>query len=469
MPIKTYDVAVIGAGPAGYTAAIRASQLGARVALIEQGSLGGACLNWACIPTKFFIHSTDIIQVIKSAVNYGISAVFQAIDWATLQERKNATISMLTEGLAGLLAANNIEVITGRASLTKDVFVEIITRSRQKTCIQAKNSIISTGSWPTNFKMEGVNNLDILHSQGLLGLEKLPQSLILIGGGAVGIEFATIFSRLGCQVSLIELMPHILPSEDTELSTIMERCLKRDGIKIYTSAIIQHMENAGHGKQVVFNFQGKETAIEAEIVAAGIGQKPYLEDLGLSVAAINYDHKGIKVDEHMATNISGVFAAGDVTGKIMLAHVAMAQGKIAAENAMGLSTLMDYDAVPRCVFSRPEFAAVGLTESEAKIQGHRVKCGRFPLAAASAAIIQGERRGLMKIVADSVSDKILGVHILSTGASNLIAEAALALQMGATSVDFEKTIHAHPTLSEALWDAALDISGHSINFKLPPK
>jgi dihydrolipoamide dehydrogenase len=273
MPATKYDVAVIGAGPAGYTAAIRASQLGARVVLVEKGKLGGACLNWACIPTKFLIHSTDIIHAIKAAANYGVSAASQKIDWSKLQEQKDATISMLTDGLAGLLAANNIEIIMGNATFTQDEYLEISDHSGKKTSIQANSSIICTGSRPVHPKMADMQNATILDSQGLLKLEKLPQDLILIGGGAVGIEFATIFSKLGCQVSLIELMPHILPAEDIEISTLLERCLKRDGIKIYTSAVISRIENTGYGKRVTLIFQDREITIESEIVASGIGRK----------------------------------------------------------------------------------------------------------------------------------------------------------------------------------------------------
>ncbi len=460
-----YDVVVIGAGPAGYTAAIRASQMGARTALIEKGKAGGACLNHACIPTKFLLHTTDIVQNIKSASRYGIDTIYKGINWAALQERKSATISMLANGLKGLLASNNIEVISGNACFAMDNSIEITDHSGHKTAVAAGKTIIATGSYPAKLDIKGGGNPAVLYSQDLLELPHLPQSLAIIGGGAVGVEFATIFARLGCQVHLVEMMPHILPSEDAEITGILEQSLKRSHIKLYTSAKIERIENSGRSQIMKLNIQDKKIEIESELVAAGIGQRPYFEELGLSSTGINHDNHGIKVDEHMATSVPGIYAAGDVTGKTMFAHAGMAQGKIAAENAMGLNSVMDYKAMPRCIFSRPEFAAAGLNESEAKTQGHTVKCGRFPFTAASAATIRGERQGMVKIVADAHSDKILGVQILGASASTLIAEAVLALQMGATSRDLENTIHAHPTLPEALWDATLDMNGRGINFK----
>jgi dihydrolipoamide dehydrogenase len=462
MNTSKYDVVVIGAGPAGYTAAIRASQMGADTAIVEKGKLGGACLNWACIPTKFLVHYTDIVHAIKSSHKYGIDATLSNLNWNEMQKRKDSTISIIADGLEGLIKSNNIEIIRGNARFTGSNSIEVINNGQPIKYIAAKNIIISTGSNPKNLDTD---NQDLLHFQDLISLEYLPASLVIIGGGAAGIEFASVFARLGCHVSLIEIMPHILPAEDAEITSILECELKREGIQLFTSAEIKLITNSQHGKLIKLAYGHKEVDIEAELVVVGIGQIPYFEGLGLPATGVTSSKHGIAVDEHMSTGVPGIYAAGDVTGKHMLAHIAIAQGKTAAENAMGFNTTMDYKAVPRCVFSRPEFAAAGITETEAIKQGYTAKCGNFPFAAIAAATIHGERRGIVKLVSDASSNKILGVHILGQSASNLIAEGVLAIQMGATAEDLEKTIHAHPTLSEAMWDAAMDINGRSINLK----
>lgn len=463
--IKEADVAVIGGGPAGYTAAIRAAQLGARVALVEKHRLGGACTNYACIPTKFLRRSVDILASIQDASRYGINASLAGLDWVRLQERKQAVIGMLGEGLSGLMAANSIEVIHGQARLDSPGMVAVTADSGQENSIRAKSTILATGSVPVPLNVPGADEAGILFSRDVLELKSLPQSLVIVGGGAVGVEFAVIFSRLGCSLSLVEVMPHILPGEDVELTSMLERALKKEDIKLYTGATINRLESGANGKRVFISAGGQEKTLEAEAIVVAIGQHPYLEGLWLVEAGVRFDAHGISVDERMATSVPGIYAAGDACGKAMLAYVASAQGRVAAENALGVSSAMDYQAIPRFTGSRPELASVGLTESEARAQGYQVKCGRFPFAANAAATIIGQRQGLVKVVAEAASGRVLGVHILGPGASGLIAEASLAVRTRATLKDIANTLHAHPTLSEAFWEAALDADGCSINFK----
>lgn len=458
-------IVVVGGGPAGYTAAIRASQLGARVILIESKKLGGACLNSACIPTKFMLRSVEIYQLIKDADKYGISVAEAGIDMAEVQSRKNKLVSSLVTGLSGVTKANDIEVINGCAKLISNKSIEITDKSGNKRNIGVDKIIIATGSKASALSVPGAENPRVMFAEDILNLSYIPGSIIIIGGGIVGVEMATILAKMGCRVNLIEMMPHILPNEDAEITAVLEGALKRDGVRIYTGAIVDRIDASGKSKQVFIKIKNIEKILEAESIAVAAGYEPVISGAGLGECGIAIGGGCIEVNEYMETSVSGIYAAGDVTGGLMLAYVAMAEGRIAAENALGGHSKIDYGVVPRCIFTLPEVACVGLTEDEANAQGYNVKCGRFPFAANSAANILGERRGMAKIVADRNNNKVLGVHIIGAGAVDLISEATLAIKLGATLNDIKKTLHAHPTLSEAFWEAALDVSGEAIHIK----
>ena len=465
MIIAERDVIVIGGGPAGYVTAIRAAQLGAKVTLVEKQKLGGACLNRACIPTKFLLRSVELYQSIRNADQYGMSVTGANIDLVKLQSRKNAVISDLLTGINDLMAMNNIEVVPGSARLAPSRQVEISPGEGLKQTLQARKVIIATGSTSSTLPIPGADGPDIMDAEKILNLDYVPKSLIMIGGGVVGVELAIILAKLGCKVSLVEIMPHILPNEDAQLTAILERALKRDGIQIYTKTRVNKIEDAGAGKQIVISVNQVEKKLEAEAVAITVGQRPYVTDLGLDDCGIAVSDGRIKTNEHMETSVAGIYAAGDVTGRMMLAYVAMAEGRVAAENALGRNSAIDYRVVPRCVFSLPEIASVGLTEDEATNKGYEIRCGRFRFSANSMATILGETRGMVKIITEQKSGQVLGVHIIGPGAVDLIAEAALAMQLGATARDIKATMHAHPTLSEALWEAALDVDGEAIHFQ----
>lgn len=458
-------IVVIGGGPAGYTAAIRASQLGAKVTLVEKQRLGGACLNNACIPTKFLLHSVEFYQSIKNAEQYGISVPGVSVDMVKMQSRKNALVSRLITGLNDIIEMNDIEVINGCARLTPAKQIEIDLGKGDKRIIRAEKVILATGSVALALPTPGADSSGIMFAKDILDFDYVPRSLVMIGGGMVGVEVATILARLGCKVSLVEIMPHILPNEDAEITKILEGALKKDGVVIYTGVVVNSIESTDKSKRVLISVNQLEKKLEAEVVAVAIGQRPYVEGLGLNECGVVFGDDGIKVNEHMETSIPGIYAAGDVTGRIMLAHVAMAEGQIAAENALGRHSTINYLAVPRCAFTLPEVASVGLTEDKATAQGYHCKCGRFPFAASPAATILGERRGMVKVVAEQKHGQVLGVHIIGPGAVNLIAEATLAIKLGATLEDIRMTLHAHPTLSESLWEAASDASGEAIHFK----
>jgi dihydrolipoamide dehydrogenase len=459
------NIVVIGGGPAGYTAAIRASQLGARVTLIEQHEQGGACLNRACIPTKYLLRSVEVYQLKKNSEKYGVSVTETGIDVTKLQSSKYKMISTLRTGLRGVIEKNGIELIKCGAKLKPDKRIELIDKSGNKRNISADKVILATGSRAVPLSTPGVDKTEVMFAEDVLNLNKVPESMVIIGAGAVGVEIATILAKMGCQVSLIEIMPRILFNEDAEITVILEGALKRDGVRVYTGAKLNEIRAGDRSKLVSISTQGLEKSLEAKVIAIAIGYKPNTDGLGLDECAITMSNGCIKVDEHMQTSVPDIFAAGDVTGGIMLAHVAMAEGRVAAENALGSHSKMDYRVVPRCIFTLPEIACVGLSEEEANTLGYRVKSGRFPLAANSAANILGERRGIVKIVVNEENDKVIGVHIIGAGAVNLIGEATLAIELGATLNDIKNTLHAHPTLSEAFAEAALDVNGETIHLK----
>ena len=457
------NVVVIGGGPGGYVAAIRAAQLGAKVTLVEEDKLGGTCLNRGCIPTKFLLRSVETYQSIKDAEQYGLSVTGVNMDLSKMQARKNKVISTLVSGVKGLLRGNNVEVISGRAKIAPPRQVAIDSGQGKKQTIEAEKIIIATGAKPIVLPIPGADSPDIMSVESMLELEELPKSLAIIGGGVIGVELATVLAKLGCRVSLVEMMPHCLPTQDDEIASILEGVLREDGVQVCCSARVSKIEDVKGGKAVVFSEGDAGQRIEAEAVAISVGYKPNIEGLGLDECGIAIDKGSIQVNERMQTSVPGIYAAGDVVGGMMLAYVAIEEGTVAAENATGMNSKIDYHAVPQCIFTLPEVASVGITEEEAVAQGYEVEVGRFPFAANGMAMILGEQRGLVKIITEKKHGQILGVHIIGPHATGLIAEAAIAMKLESTHEDIIATTHAHPSLSEALWEAAMDVSGRAIH------
>jgi len=463
--VEERDIVIVGGGPAGYVAAIRAAQLGGKVTLIEMDALGGICLNRGCVPSKSLLHSVELFQSMKNAEQYGIKATEVSIDLAKMQSRKNRIVSTLVAGVQSLLAGNKVEVIKGRAKLTPSRQVEIDSGQTQKQTIQAKKIILAPGGKPIRLPIPGADSTSgIINAESILDLDYIPKSLLMIGGGVIGVEMATILAKLGCQVSIVEMLPHILPLEDAELTSVLGRALKDDGIQLYEGTKVSSIEDSGGGKTITVSDGATEKKLEAEVVAIAVGYCPNVDGLGLNEASVATDKGAIQVNERMETSVADIYAAGDATGGIMLAYVAMEEGVIAAENALGRDSTIDYQVVPRCTFTLPELAGVGITEEEATAQGYQIRVGRFPFAANSMATILGERRGLVKIIAEQKYGQILGVHIIGPRATELIAEVTLAMKLEASPQEIVATIHAHPSLSEALREAALDVSGETIHF-----
>ena len=463
--MENRELVIIGGGPAGYVAALRAAQLGGRATVVEMDAFGGTCLNRGCVPSKTLLHSAELYQTMMKSEQFGIVAKDVSADLAKMQARKNTVIKTHVSGVESLLKGNKVEIIRGRARLLPSLQVEIEGGDSQKRSIQASKIILATGSKPISLPIPGADSPSgIMSAEKILNLEKIPESIVIIGGGVIGVEMATILAKLGCQVSVVEMLPHILPLEDAEMTSILAKALKDEGIHLYEGTRVSRIEDSAGGKTAVISDGKTEQKLEAEAVAIAVGYQPNTDGLGLEQAGITLNKGAVQVNERLETGVPGIYAAGDATGGIMLAYVAMEEGSIAAENALGRDAAIDYNVVPRFTHSLLELASVGLTEEEAKSQGYEVKTGRFPFSANSVATILGERRGLVKIITESKYGQILGIHILGPRATELIAEATLAMKMEATVPDIVATLHAHPSLSEAMHEAALDVTGETIHY-----
>lgn len=461
---ETKRIVVIGGGPGGYVAAIRAAQLGGQVTLIEKEAMGGTCVNRGCVPTKFLIQATGILQQVQQAKTFGISVGNVSVDFPEMMRQKQMAVVRLRSGIEYLMSKNKIKVFNGTGTLISPDKVKV--KGKEETLVEADRIIIATGSVPVRPPINGVEDSGAITSDEILNLKGIPASLIIIGGGVIGIEFAQIFQRLKSKVSIVEMMPHILPSEDADIARILGDELNRNGIDIYRGARVNKVLAHNQGKKIVeFDTHEGKRQVEAECVLIAAGRKPYTEDSGIDSLGITLGKNNkISVNQYLETDINGIYAIGDVLGGSMLAHVAMAEGICAAENALGMHQEMAYRVVPRCVYSSPEVACVGLNESEAKSKYGNLKVGIFPLAANSRAKILHETSGFIKIIAESDYNQVLGVEIIGPQATELIAEAALALKMEATLEEITSTIHAHPTLSEAFVEAALNGDGRGINY-----
>ncbi|SDD60186.1 dihydrolipoyl dehydrogenase [Sporomusa acidovorans] len=457
-----YDIAVIGGGPGGYVAAIRAAQLGGRVLLIEKEKIGGACLNRGCIPTKTLLKSAEKWEDLKHCAEFGLRADNIGFDFSVVTARKNKVVAGLRGGIEQLVKSNDITFVQGAAALTGPRHLEIST-SRGQENFEVNKIIIATGSVPGSIPVPGHALPAVLTSDELLELTEVPKSLLVIGAGVVGMEFSAVMRAFGCEITVVEMLPNILPMVDSDIVKRLGLSLRKKGINILASAQVTGIEEAAGGVVVKVD-TGKdlrEFAVEKVLVSAG--RRPVTTGLGLETAGVEYDRTGIKVNEHLETTIPGIYAIGDVTGKSMLAHTAAAAGVVAAENAMGLHAVMDYRAIPACIFTTPEIAVVGLTEEEAKAQAIAIVSGKFNFAANGKAVTMGETDGLVKIIAEKDTRKIIGMHIMGPHASDLIMEGALAIRNGLTAEAIAQTIHPHPTLSETVMESAHGILGDMIH------
>lgn len=457
------DIIVLGGGPGGYVAAIRASQLGAKVTVVEREKIGGTCLNKGCIPTKALYKNAEIINQLKSINEFGIGIDGFQIDMVKIIKRKQDIVTRLTNGVEQLLKANSIEVVYGDGKLVDRETVEVTNAKGKVFNLKGKNILISTGSRPATPLIPGVELPGIMTSEDILEGESIPKSLIIIGGGVIGIEYACIFNALGAEVTVLEFLPRILANLDSEISKRMPLFLKKKGIIIETDTMVKKIIGADQGYDVLVEGKKGEKHIHSEAILISTGRLPNVEGLNLDTLGISYDKKGIKVDESFCTNVPGIYAIGDVIGGYMLAHVASEEGKTAVENIMGLKSHMNYNAVPSCIFSFPEVATVGLTEEEAQKEGINYSSGKFMFGANGKAMTLGEEDGFIKVLTEKETGIIIGVHIIGPHASDLIQEGVLVVQNKMTVEEISKVVHAHPTLSEAFVEAALAAEGRAIH------
>lgn len=448
MKLKSYDVIVLGGGPGGYVSAIKAAQLGAKVALIEKEVVGGICLNHGCIPTKTLLKNAKVYKTVQHALDYGVVVDGNiTFDWSLMLKRKNIVVKKLTMGVAGLLKKNGVETFIGLGKVLSAKQVEV-----NGEILETKNLIIATGASPIMPPIPGLKeayeNKIAVTSRELLQIENAPKSLVIIGGGVIGIEFATIFSSLGSKVTIIEKLDGILPMMDDDVRSAYAKILKRDGIEIYADSEVKKVS----GNEVTYVTEGKETKVSADTILVSVGMRPNTN--GLEVLKLKMDKNAVETNELMQTSVSNVYAIGDVNGKYMLAHVASAEGLVAAEHIMGKKASMRYDRVPNAVYGSPEIATIGFTEKEVKAKGLAYKVSTFPLMASGKAMADNEKDGFIKLIVSEKYKEILGAHILSYNASDLIAELGVTMELEGTAYEIAHTIHPHPTLSEIILEAA---------------
>ncbi len=456
-----FDLIVIGGGPGGYVAAIRAAQLGLKICVVERQKMGGTCLNWGCIPTKALYRSAEVCHLAKNSEEFGIVSEKITINWEQVQSRKDKIVSQLVVGIVQLMKANNITVVEGEAKL-KDVNSILVTKADGETaCVSAANIIIATGSKPAVLPIEGVELPGVLDSTDLLALDHIPQRLAIIGGGVIGMEFAAIFNAFGSQVTVIEFLPNVLAQMDTDISKRLTPMMKKKGIEILTASRVMKIEKQ-EGLVLTVSTKKGDIQIQADEVLMAAGRQPVVDNLMLENANIAYDKKGIKANAYGQTNVPHIYAIGDVTGGMMLAHTASHQGITAVEHIMGVEAKHDAMVVPSCVFTFPEIAAVGITEDEARAKGLNYKIGKFMFGANGKALTLGEGEGFLKVISDE-NDILMGVHIMGPHASDLIHEGVLAIGMKLKAEDIIGTIHAHPTLSEAFSEAVMGLKGVAIH------
>lgn len=453
---KIYDIAILGSGPGGYVAAIRAAALGMSVCLIEGGDLGGVCLNAGCIPTKTLLRSTHLLKEIKHATVFGIKVDNIDIDFDALMQRKEKVVEQLKKGILYLLKKRGVNIVNGFGKITGSNTIEV---SGEK--IKFKKCIIAVGSKPA--VIPGINfdkKAGILSSRQMLQIKSIPKSLLIIGGGVIGCEFADIFNSLGCQVAIVELTDQILPKVDIDIARSLEKELKKQGIKIFTKTKVARTNKLTAGGFDVVT-EGNNNIVCEKILLC-VGRIPNGGGCGLKSVGIKHDKGAIEVTESMQTNIENFYAVGDVLGKTYLAHAASREGIVAVENIAGMSSRINYDFVPRCVYTDPEVASVGISEAEARGRNINIKIAKFPLSACGRAVVENKAQGMVKLISDS-EDNILGASLCSSIASELIHELCVAMESGIKSAKFSEIVHAHPTFSESIMEAAKGINSKAIH------
>jgi len=459
---KHFNLIVVGTGPGGYVAAIRAAQLGLKTAVVEKDELGGTCLNWGCTPTKAWIVSAHLYEQIKHARDFGIEVGEPRINWAWLVERKNKVVKQLTGGVKTLLGGHGVEIVRGTAKLAGEGRVQVALKEGGSAALTAEHVLLATGasaSLPPGWKLDGER---VITSQEALDLPRQPKRLAVLGGGVVGSEFACFFAAIGTEVTLIEMLPRLVPAEDDEIAQALEREMKKQKITLHLGTQVEDMKPGGDGSTALTLAGGRTLTVDTVLVATG--RRPYADGLGLEALGVQRGDRGkIAVNDRLQTSVKGIYAIGDVTDIRQLAHFASAQGKAAVELIAGHPAQTNWRAVPAATFTSPEIASVGLTEREARAEGRPLEIGRFPFRAHGRNIADQETAGFVKLIGDADSGQVLGAHIIGAKASEIIHECSLAIAADLNLRDLAQAIHAHPTVTEAIGEAAEDAMGLAIH------
>jgi dihydrolipoyl dehydrogenase len=463
---KTYDVAIIGSGPGGYVAAIRAAQLNLSVLIIEKESrLGGVCTLRGCIPTKALLHTADLLEETRHGAEVGVATREVRLELAAAMKHKEKVVRQSSNGVAFLMKKNKVDVVNGFGRIAGPGRLSVAGSDGAETVYAAKNILIATGSTPRSLPGLEIDHQMILSSDSILEVTEIPKSLLVVGSGAVGVEFASMFARFGSKTVVVEILPRIVPLEDEEISRELAASFKRQGIAVYVDTRIEKLTRTDGGAEVLARSTGGKTeSFRAEKILMAVGRKPLSEGIGLEAAGVATEKGFIRVDGLMRTNVPGIYAIGDVVPTAQLAHVASAEAVVAVEHMAGKEARpLNYDQVPGCTYTSPEIGSIGLTEAKARERGYDVAVGKFPFAANGKARILNETNGFVKIVGEKKYDEVLGVHIIGPRATELISEAGTALRLEATSEELVQTIHAHPTLSEAIHEASEAVEGVPIH------
>lgn len=461
--MEKFDIAVLGGGPGGYVAAIRATQLGLKTAIIDQDRLGGICLNWGCIPTKALLKNAEILNYVKNARQYGINIPNYEVDFGKTIKRSRNVSARLSKGVEFLMKKNKITHIVGRGKLKSANEIEVFKADKTQT-VQAEKVILATGGRPRIFPGMELDGKQVISSKEALVLEQPPKKMVIVGAGAIGVEFAYFYNEYGTEVHLIEMLPTILPVEDVDVAKEVEKSFKKSGIKIYTGTKVNQIEKLKSKVKVHIEKGGEINILDANVVLVATGVTGNIENIGLEKVGVKTDRGAITINEYCQTSVENIYAIGDVSGPPWLAHVASAQGHVAAEHAAGRETHpVDYSNIPGCTYCQPQVASLGLTEAKAREKGYDIKVGRFDFRALGKALAIGSSTGFVKIIFDEKYGELLGCHIVGPEATELIAELGVAKTLETTWQELATTVHAHPTLSEAVMEAAMDAFDQSVH------
>lgn len=450
-----YDIIVIGSGPGGYVTAIRAAQLGFKTAVVEKENLGGICLNWGCIPTKALLKSAHVFNYLKHAEDYGLNKVDNpSFDFSNVIQRSRGVASKMSGGISFLMKKNKIDVIEGTAKVAKGKKIEVMDKEGKVSEYSANHIVIATGARSRQLPNLPQDGKKVIGYREALTLPKLPKSMIVVGSGAIGVEFADFYNTMGTEVTIVEFMPNIVPVEDEDVSKHLEKSLKKSGIKIITNSSVESLDTSGEGVKATVKTAKGEKILEAEIVLSAVGITPNVENIGLEEVGIQTDKGRILVNEWYETSVPGYYAIGDVIPTQALAHVASAEGITCVEKIKGMHVEpIDYGNIPGCTYCHPEVASVGLTEKQAKEKGYDLKVGKFPLSASGKATANGNTDGFIKVIFDAKYGEWLGCHMVGEGVTDMVAEAVVARKLETTGHEIIKSIHPHPTISEAIMEA----------------